>query len=148
MKEGEEEKTKSYMALVWTNKAIQREDLSFMDDIKVQATDTPTYLLQSHFNTLKIHVHATCNQITSWLKSPRCSGSDSEPEDAPEGSAPASPGGASEGHPQHEHQVCGPSPLLPWPEDAGRDVSSHLEPLYCHHLKSAEINYQLLSEFL
>lgn len=35
MKEGEEEKTKSYTALVWTHKAIQREDLSFIDDIKV-----------------------------------------------------------------------------------------------------------------
>lgn len=45
MKEGEEEKTKSYTALVWTHKAIQREDLSFMDDIKVQTTHThPTPL--------------------------------------------------------------------------------------------------------
>lgn len=35
MKEGEEEKTKSYTALVWTQKPIQREDISFIDDIKV-----------------------------------------------------------------------------------------------------------------
>lgn len=35
MKEGEEEKTKSYTALVWTQKPIQEEDLTFIDDIKV-----------------------------------------------------------------------------------------------------------------
>lgn len=37
MKEGEEEKTKSYTALVWTQKTIQREDISFIDNIKVQS---------------------------------------------------------------------------------------------------------------
>jgi len=35
MKEGEEEKTKTYSALVWTDKAIQKEDIAFLDDIKV-----------------------------------------------------------------------------------------------------------------
>lgn len=35
MKEGEEEKTKTYSALIWTDKAIQREDITFLDDIKV-----------------------------------------------------------------------------------------------------------------
>lgn len=35
MKEGEEEKTKSYTALVWTQKPFQKEDLAFIDDIKV-----------------------------------------------------------------------------------------------------------------
>lgn len=35
MKEGEEEKTKTYSALIWTDKAIQREDIAFLDDIKV-----------------------------------------------------------------------------------------------------------------
>ncbi|KAI1240355.1 hypothetical protein IHE44_0008772 [Lamprotornis superbus] len=34
MKEGEEEKTKTYSALIWTDKAIQREDIAFLDDIK------------------------------------------------------------------------------------------------------------------
>lgn len=38
MKEGEEEKTKSYTALVWTQKPIQREDITFIDDIKVPTT--------------------------------------------------------------------------------------------------------------
>lgn len=103
---------------------------------------------------LMIHIFwwaTACNQITPWLKSSCCSGSDSEPEDTSQGSAPSSPGGASEGHPQHEHQVCGCSPLLPGPEDAGRDVSSQLEPLYCHRLvgfKPEEIISFSLSEFL
>lgn len=35
MKEGEEEKTKSYTALVWTQKSIENEDISFINDIKV-----------------------------------------------------------------------------------------------------------------
>ncbi|XP_054146210.1 tRNA pseudouridine synthase Pus10 isoform X1 [Melozone crissalis] len=34
MKEGEEEKTKTYSALIWTDKAIEREDIAFLDDIK------------------------------------------------------------------------------------------------------------------
>lgn len=37
MKEGEEEKTKTYSALIWTDKAIQKEDIAFLDDIKVCA---------------------------------------------------------------------------------------------------------------
>nr|XP_046231485.1 putative tRNA pseudouridine synthase Pus10 isoform X2 [Scatophagus argus] len=39
MKEGEEEKTKSYTALVWTQKPIQWEDITFIDDIKVADTE-------------------------------------------------------------------------------------------------------------
>lgn len=40
MKEGEEEKTKSYTALIWTQKPIQREDITFIDDIKVVTAHT------------------------------------------------------------------------------------------------------------
>lgn len=47
MKEGEEEKTKTYSALIWTDKAIQREDIAFLDDIKV-----PVALLAA--------LHSTC----------------------------------------------------------------------------------------
>ena len=36
MKEGEEDKTKSYTALIWTRKAIEKEDLTFIDNIKVR----------------------------------------------------------------------------------------------------------------
>ena len=38
MKEGEEEKTKSYTALVWTQKPIEKDDIIFLDDIKVSVT--------------------------------------------------------------------------------------------------------------
>uniref|UniRef100_A0A3Q2D632 tRNA pseudouridine(55) synthase n=1 Tax=Cyprinodon variegatus TaxID=28743 RepID=A0A3Q2D632_CYPVA len=44
MKEGEEEKTKSYTALVWTQKAIEKEDIAFIDDIKV-SPKTPLRVL-------------------------------------------------------------------------------------------------------
>lgn len=35
MKEGEEEKTKSYSALIWTQKPITSADLDFFENIKV-----------------------------------------------------------------------------------------------------------------
>lgn len=35
MKEGEEEKTKTYSALIWINKTIQKKDIEFLDNIKV-----------------------------------------------------------------------------------------------------------------
>lgn len=35
MKEGEEEKTKTYSALIWTSKAIQKKDIGFLNDLKV-----------------------------------------------------------------------------------------------------------------
>lgn len=47
MKEGEEEKTKTYSALIWTDKAIQREDIAFLDDIKVAGA-------------LVAHLNSTC----------------------------------------------------------------------------------------
>ncbi|XP_039594216.1 putative tRNA pseudouridine synthase Pus10 [Polypterus senegalus] len=36
MKEGEEEKTKSYSALIWTAKSIDKSDIEFINDIKVR----------------------------------------------------------------------------------------------------------------
>uniref|UniRef100_A0A5F8GBQ6 tRNA pseudouridine(55) synthase n=1 Tax=Monodelphis domestica TaxID=13616 RepID=A0A5F8GBQ6_MONDO len=39
MKEGEEEKTKTYSALVWIDKAIQKKDIEFLDDLKVVYLD-------------------------------------------------------------------------------------------------------------
>lgn len=35
MKEGEEGKTKTYSALIWTNKVIQKKDIGFLNDLKV-----------------------------------------------------------------------------------------------------------------
>ncbi|KAM4902843.1 tRNA pseudouridine synthase Pus10 isoform 2-T2 [Sylvia borin] len=48
MKEGEEEKTKTYSALIWTDKAIQREDIAFLDDIKELKLEQKTPLRVLH----------------------------------------------------------------------------------------------------
>lgn len=45
MKEGEEEKTKTYSALIWTNKAIRKEDIEFLNDMKVaKYPDSPCFI--------------------------------------------------------------------------------------------------------
>ncbi|NWZ21803.1 PUS10 synthase, partial [Asarcornis scutulata] len=54
MKEGEEEKTKTYSALVWTDKAIQKEDIAFLDDIKELKLDQKTPLRVLHRRPLAI----------------------------------------------------------------------------------------------
>uniref|UniRef100_A0A8D3BHK6 tRNA pseudouridine synthase Pus10 n=1 Tax=Scophthalmus maximus TaxID=52904 RepID=A0A8D3BHK6_SCOMX len=54
MKEGEEEKTKSYTALVWTRRPIQREDISFIGDIKELTLDQKTPLRVLHRRALAV----------------------------------------------------------------------------------------------
>ncbi|KAM9770628.1 tRNA pseudouridine synthase Pus10 isoform 2-T2 [Menidia menidia] len=54
MKEGEEEKTKSYTALVWTQRPIQQEDIAFIDDIKDLTLDQKTPLRVLHRRALAI----------------------------------------------------------------------------------------------
>ncbi|NXR33019.1 PUS10 synthase, partial [Zosterops hypoxanthus] len=54
MKEGEEEKTKTYSALIWTDKAIQREDITFLDDIKELKLDQKTPLRVLHRRPLAV----------------------------------------------------------------------------------------------
>ncbi|KAK5618466.1 hypothetical protein CRENBAI_018031 [Crenichthys baileyi] len=54
MKEGEEEKTKTYTALVWTQKAIEKEDITFINDIKDLTLDQKTPLRVLHRRTLAI----------------------------------------------------------------------------------------------
>uniref|UniRef100_A0A3B5LUP1 tRNA pseudouridine synthase Pus10 n=1 Tax=Xiphophorus couchianus TaxID=32473 RepID=A0A3B5LUP1_9TELE len=54
MKEGEEEKTKSYTALVWTQKSIENEDISFINDIKDLTLDQKTPLRVLHRRALAI----------------------------------------------------------------------------------------------
>ncbi|XP_029019592.1 putative tRNA pseudouridine synthase Pus10 isoform X2 [Betta splendens] len=54
MKEGEEEKTKSYTALVWTQKAIQKDDIAFIDDIKDLTLDQKTPLRVLHRRALAV----------------------------------------------------------------------------------------------
>ena len=64
MKEGEEEKTKTYSALIWTNKAIQRKDIEFLDDIKVlQCSNSFIFLL-----TMKVFCLLIYYQVMAhWL---------------------------------------------------------------------------------
>lgn len=45
MKEGEEEKTKTYSALIWTNKAIRKEDIEFLNDMKVAKCPDSSYFI-------------------------------------------------------------------------------------------------------
>ncbi|XP_053793123.1 tRNA pseudouridine synthase Pus10 isoform X4 [Vidua chalybeata] len=54
MKEGEEEKTKTYSALIWTDKEIQREDIAFLDDIKELKLDQKTPLRVLHRRPLAV----------------------------------------------------------------------------------------------
>uniref|UniRef100_A0A3Q3X8X6 tRNA pseudouridine synthase Pus10 n=1 Tax=Mola mola TaxID=94237 RepID=A0A3Q3X8X6_MOLML len=54
MKEGEEEKTKSYTALVWTLKPIRRDDISFIDDIQDLTLDQKTPLRVLHRRALAV----------------------------------------------------------------------------------------------
>ncbi|XP_049576420.1 tRNA pseudouridine synthase Pus10 isoform X1 [Syngnathus scovelli] len=54
MKEGEEEKTKSYLALVWTQKSIQKDDIAFINHIKDLTIDQKTPLRVLHRRTLAV----------------------------------------------------------------------------------------------
>ncbi|NWI19044.1 PUS10 synthase, partial [Crypturellus soui] len=54
MKEGEEGKTKTYSALVWTDKAIQKEDIAFLDDLKELNLDQKTPLRVLHRRPLAV----------------------------------------------------------------------------------------------
>uniref|UniRef100_A0A3Q1CNY7 tRNA pseudouridine synthase Pus10 n=1 Tax=Amphiprion ocellaris TaxID=80972 RepID=A0A3Q1CNY7_AMPOC len=66
MKEGEEEKTKSYTALVWTQKPIQTEDIAFIDDIKELTLDQKTPLRVLHRRALAIRqrvIHSMCTRF-------------------------------------------------------------------------------------
>ncbi|XP_036190348.1 tRNA pseudouridine synthase Pus10 isoform X2 [Myotis myotis] len=65
MKEGEEEKTKTYSALIWTNKAIRKEDIEFLNDMKDLKIDQKTPLRVLHRRPLAvrnriIHSMETC----------------------------------------------------------------------------------------
>nr|XP_021528526.1 putative tRNA pseudouridine synthase Pus10 [Aotus nancymaae] len=54
MKEGEEEKTKTYSALIWTNKVIQKKDVEFLNDIKDLKIDQKTPLRVLHRRPLAV----------------------------------------------------------------------------------------------
>lgn len=67
MKEGEEEKTKSYTALVWTQKPIQTEDIAFIDDIKELTLDQKTPLRVLHRRALAIRQRVIHSMSTRFL---------------------------------------------------------------------------------
>ncbi|XP_038566180.1 putative tRNA pseudouridine synthase Pus10 [Micropterus salmoides] len=69
MKEGEEEKTKSYTALIWTQKPIQSEDLTFLDDIKDLTLDQKTPLRVLHRRALAVRQRVIHNMNTRFLDS-------------------------------------------------------------------------------
>lgn len=69
MKEGEEEKTKSYTALVWTQKAIQREDIAFIDDIKDLTLDQKTPLRVLHRRALAVRQRVIHSMNARYLDS-------------------------------------------------------------------------------
>ncbi|XP_077380326.1 tRNA pseudouridine synthase Pus10 isoform X2 [Festucalex cinctus] len=54
MKEGEEEKTKSYQALVWTQKSIREDDIAFINHIKDLRVAQKTPLRVLHRRTLAV----------------------------------------------------------------------------------------------
>uniref|UniRef100_A0A8C4TGZ5 tRNA pseudouridine(55) synthase n=1 Tax=Erpetoichthys calabaricus TaxID=27687 RepID=A0A8C4TGZ5_ERPCA len=54
MKEGEEEKTKSYSALIWTAKSIDKSDIEFINDIKELKINQKTPLRVLHRRPLAV----------------------------------------------------------------------------------------------
>ncbi|XP_051939748.1 putative tRNA pseudouridine synthase Pus10 isoform X2 [Hippocampus zosterae] len=54
LKEGEEEKTKSYRALVWTQKSIREDDVAFINRIEDLKVDQKTPLRVLHRRTLAV----------------------------------------------------------------------------------------------
>ncbi|XP_077189104.1 tRNA pseudouridine synthase Pus10 isoform X2 [Paroedura picta] len=56
MKEGEEGKTKSYSALIWTEKEIQNEDVAVLDSMKELKLDQKTPLRVLHRRPLAVRV--------------------------------------------------------------------------------------------
>ncbi|XP_051240812.1 putative tRNA pseudouridine synthase Pus10 isoform X2 [Dicentrarchus labrax] len=69
MKEGEEEKTKSYTALIWTQKPIQRDDITFIDDIKDLTLDQKTPLRVLHRRALAVRQRVIHSMNTRFLDS-------------------------------------------------------------------------------
>uniref|UniRef100_UPI0037E8E97D tRNA pseudouridine synthase Pus10 n=1 Tax=Semicossyphus pulcher TaxID=241346 RepID=UPI0037E8E97D len=69
MKEGEEEKTKSYTALIWTQKPIEKDDITFIDDIKDLTLDQKTPLRVLHRRALAVRQRVIHSMNTRFLDS-------------------------------------------------------------------------------
>ncbi|XP_047378236.1 tRNA pseudouridine synthase Pus10 isoform X2 [Sciurus carolinensis] len=67
MKEGEEEKTKTYSALIWTNKVIQKKDIEFLNDIKDLKIDQKTPLRVLHRRPLALRTRVIHSMETHYV---------------------------------------------------------------------------------
>ncbi|KAM8842111.1 tRNA pseudouridine synthase Pus10 [Synchiropus picturatus] len=67
MKEGEEDKTKTYTALVWTQKPIRSDDIVFIDDIKDLTLDQKTPLRVLHRRALAVRQRVVHSMSTRYL---------------------------------------------------------------------------------
>ncbi|XP_021780547.1 putative tRNA pseudouridine synthase Pus10 isoform X3 [Papio anubis] len=67
MKEGEEEKTKTYSALIWTDKAIQKKDIEFLNDIKDLKIDQKTPLRVLHRRPLAVRARVIHSMETQYV---------------------------------------------------------------------------------
>lgn len=67
MKEGEEGKTKTYSALIWTNQVIQKKDIGFLNDLKDLKIDQKTPLRVLHRRPLAVRTRAIHSMETRYL---------------------------------------------------------------------------------
>ncbi|XP_029449571.1 putative tRNA pseudouridine synthase Pus10 isoform X2 [Rhinatrema bivittatum] len=67
MKEGEEEKTKCYSALIWTEKPIQKTDIEFLDDLKELQIAQKTPLRVLHRRPLAIRPRVIHTMKTEYI---------------------------------------------------------------------------------
>ncbi|XP_013212590.2 tRNA pseudouridine synthase Pus10 isoform X1 [Ictidomys tridecemlineatus] len=67
MKEGEEEKTKTYSALIWTNKVIQKKDIEFLNDIKDLKIEQKTPLRVLHRRPLALRTRVIHSMETHYV---------------------------------------------------------------------------------
>ncbi|KAJ8002130.1 hypothetical protein DPEC_G00176630 [Dallia pectoralis] len=67
MKEGEEDKTKSYSALIWTQKAINKDDISFLEETKELKLAQKTPLRVLHRRPLAVRERVIHTMSTRYL---------------------------------------------------------------------------------
>ncbi|XP_073905903.1 tRNA pseudouridine synthase Pus10 isoform X3 [Castor canadensis] len=67
MKEGEEDKTKTYSALIWTSTAIQKKDIEFLNDIKDLKIDQKTPLRVLHRRPLAVRTRVVHSMETHYV---------------------------------------------------------------------------------
>ncbi|XP_036604635.1 tRNA pseudouridine synthase Pus10 isoform X2 [Trichosurus vulpecula] len=67
MKEGEEVKTKTYSALVWIDKAIQKKDIEFLDDLKDLEINQKTPLRVLHRRPLAVRTRLIHTMETHYI---------------------------------------------------------------------------------